>query len=122
MNTIQRDCRRKEQLSDKRTLSGKRKQRLYDATVPNTEQTIRSVYGYETNCYYDTKELSMESVPDYDKQKAIYRLCRPNGTKNLYIHGYTHIRRNGKAIDFESEKLTKSDKSNMGMKLRKKRI
>jgi hypothetical protein len=69
MNTIQRDCRRKVHLSDKRTLSGKRKQRLYDATVPNTEQTIRSVYNYETNCYYDTKELSIGSVPDYDKQK-----------------------------------------------------
>jgi hypothetical protein len=69
MNTIQRDSWRKGHPSDKRTLSGKRKQRLYDATVPNTEQTIRSVYDHETNCYYDTKELSIESVPDYDNQK-----------------------------------------------------
>jgi hypothetical protein len=67
INTIQRDSRRKGHLSDKRTLSGKRKQRLYDATVPNTKQMIRSVYDYETNCHYDTKELSIGSVPDYDK-------------------------------------------------------
>jgi hypothetical protein len=31
------------------------------------KQTIRSVYDYETNCHYDTKELSIGSVPDYDK-------------------------------------------------------
>jgi hypothetical protein len=80
-------------MSEKRTslgqkdFVGEKKKRLYDATVPNTEQMIRSVYDYETNCHYGTKELSIGSVPDYDKQKAIYQIRRPNGTKDLYIHG-----------------------------------
>jgi hypothetical protein len=79
-NTIQRDSQRRG------CLSGKRKQRLYDATVPNTEQTIRSVYDYETNCHYDTKEL------DYDKQRLLIEY--------VFIHPEKQ-----KTMDFESEKL-----------------
>jgi hypothetical protein len=86
-------------------LSGKRKQRLYNATVPNTKQTIRSVYDHETNCHYDTKELSI-SVPNYDKQKLSIEYVSETELR-IYTSTVTHVYSGKrKTMDFESEKLT----------------
>jgi hypothetical protein len=39
--------------------------------IPNRRSDL-----YKANCYYDTKELSIESVPDYDKQRLFIEYVR----------------------------------------------